>query len=1472
MLEAHEQATGVAPTGHPKHLHRINKMLQAVHHGHGRRALLQSQQSKDDVAAGRAGSVARVLSGVGSAVAGRLLAGEEAEYMESSQFTMEVQQFTSSTLEGAVVGSGQVQVPAGQNLSRGDVSTHTVGWRDNPYGAVSGSQSSEDSRAALSSQVFSVTLMSGLDEIPVTDLQETFNITLRRSALNTTIGLQNNSNGSGYVYGLLTPKCSSLSCINTYDVAHGSGACLHALQAKGYSCEEHFCPDCELAGFCDRLCAPGCNTTNTSNTSAVDSRVNDSTSTPECILDPSPSCAYWDVSINGWRTDGSVINMTDTTITCAFRHLTDFGAMLSPPAQTAELASLSDTFDLAAFALENPVGLAVSVMLFCCLIMVAFQSLRDVLRVRKTRNVRHRIKTDVVSKRGRSHEYGQKFALWGKDTGIVLGDRIEKMLPTRLRSDYLCGSFWFGLKGEPFDKWQRLLVVICTFLLTLMVNVYFFQSKRNQKELCEGPMMGGRPTNCSGDVSQQTLCQCRTFDCGVLACEQHMGHNCSRCDTIDNCAVHCPILESNRIVQTFVTILLTWPIGSLLLWLFEWLHRPYVQMVESELELARESERLALIRRRHVYGGYRRYGREQRKAGGRSQHATSDVAGDEASQLWTESGTGQEEVRMEEEAAEVHKEEWEKQPIMSDGRIPCEECGDRNMYPLAMIQRYDYQMLERMLENEQTEPSYERIMEMYDEKQLCCILHNHSMSYSYGYKNGLQNLQQSKAVMAWQVHRMIGTAVNASTAQQGRERSRSRSRTMQNTDNRIFTRKDGTNWEHAIEDLKLSNPGRSVANRQKKGEKNKRRRKAGKAGKGVCPRCKGTGASGLVWFATGRAMRDGKMRSEYIAVTPGKRRVAMKASARTNQLDRRRRSKSGTRRTQASVQSELPQLDDVADRRHKTFGQWDIALPYVVGLAVGIACVIQISRTVRNFSSPRTVEWISSSIVSLVLSWTLTDPLKVVVTTPFMAWLDHRKVEKRTKHLSKAHARLQGLAFMGGGALGRRTALSDRNKKGLAKFRNSAKAIAHVATALDTKQRRILKAEVHKFEQKHRQELAARHAQEQKDLDTGRPASRQFSSKSEARAGLQEKHQLERQHLDKKMQIMDDDLHNILNGQHEKFYGSIAPSDQSQLQSRSLMGIYNTEANRLQEQMDTKKRKDQDDLQAKIAEKRRQMAERISSVERLLHVNALGAHESVAQRAANQQARHDEVAAVKKQLSDATAKMERVLWANRHATPTGTAGAPAQGAALVGAPSMKRTLADDVEARKTGQYIGDELGPKSQSDEPSQEIEAALDIDSQDTSSESRSAAARRWNDLSAWQARVAALASLHAEGPVNIAEVMRASTAKTSAEAAEATARWQRNRLANSAKTEPRSTSVSFKLGQEDEVMISQSAPRVLPRPPSTHSAGSPSPSATTQIPYAPGSAASKTVDSAALRASIAMARTKLAAKKRRARGQDHA
>ena len=1499
MQEAHEEATGIAPVSDPKHIHLVNKMLKAVHHGHGRRALMQSQRSQDEVTSARAGSVLGVLGGVGTAVSGRLLAGEEPEKILSSGYTLEVQQFdtTSSPLGSAAVGGGQVQVPAGENLTAGDSSIQTISWQANPYSAVGGSQTAEDPASVLSSQVFSVRLMAGTGEVNVAGLSETFNVTLQRTVSGAVAAA--GPNGTNFSSVPDAPMCTSFSCINSYDVAHGSGSCALVMNSRGYTCEEHFCADCELAGFCDLSCDASCNTTDVD--SSVDNSTADLSSSehnflaplPNCTLDPSPSCTYWDVAAMRWRTDGIVLNVTETTVTCAFHHLTDFSAMMSPPAQTSELASLVDTFDLAAFALANPVGLVISVTLFLCVVGVTSLSIRR-LRKERVSKVRHKIKTDIIKRGGKYEEYGSKFQAW-QDDAMAFGDRVDRMLPLRLRSDYLCGSLFMPLNGEPFDHWQRLLVTLMVCLCTLMVNVFFFQSKHDQLEMCEGPVVDGRPSNCTGDVSQQTLCHCRTYDCSAPGCD-----SCGRCDSMDNCALSCPIVQSSRIIQTFVTLLLTWPIGSLLQSVFKWLHKPYVKMVEEELKLAREADTQARTKRGHKHtGGRRRYGRKG-KDGANTSEANSDLVGDEGSQVWTESNSGQEEARMEEEAAEMFKEDWEKEPILPDGRLPCAECGERQMFPIDTIMRYDYLVLETRLAawtpapgDRKRQPTYETILELYSKKELCCILHRHNIPYSYK-KNGGQNLQQSKNVMAWQVHRMVDSNVTKSgtnlAAVANAKRSR-RTQSMRDLHKRVFTPKEGTNWEHAMGALKLVNPGRSIVNQRKKKGKwtsteasgpGKREQKRHER----CPVCKGTGASALVWYVTENI---GAHKSTFMKVTPAQRRMAQKSMKKKL---KRKQKKRGLSKAEAKAMAEKEakdlrslQLDDIADRREKKCGQWDYALPYILGLVVGLTCVVTIARVVRNFSAPRTVEWALSSVVSLVLSWTLTDPLKIVLLTPKKAWKSHKKVEVRARNKSTAHGKLQGAIFMFGG-MGPMSSMQN-NRGRVDKFKKAARTVEHITAALDAKQRQVLKKAVRTQEKAQRLDLAERHEKEAKELEQNSSAASGPSASVvnlvQLRAQMKHKHTDEKQRLDEKMKVMDEDLHSVLNGQHEKFQNSTVSDNDNKLSAETLMANYNAEAQKLHGPTgaDTQqKRKDQEALQTKIAQKRRQMAERVASVEKLLNVHSRAVDESVAEKAAKAKTREDEVAAMKDKLSEATAKMERVLWTNRHVTDKAVAAFGNQGSAAVSssavADKFKRSLTDDVKARKTGftLALNNDGSAEVNSAAATQAMQTAIDVtdDAADAGVLEKVNAAQRWKNLMAWQARVTALDRLASipSGPMDFANL-----AKTAA-------------AAKVPKAPPRpslGSAVTFSAAKDQASRISSPSPpavprgassgampRAPPRPSAVLSAqgpgadARPSPAHRSLVNPAggPKTAEEKVADEVAIRASIARARAKLAAKKR--------
>merc|ERR1712176_561643 len=151
--------------------------------------------------------------------------------------------------------------------------------------------------------------------------------------------------------------------------------------------------------------------------------------------------------------------------------------------------------------------------------------------------------------------------------------------------------------------------------------------------------------------------------------------------------------------------------------------------------------------------------------------------------------------------------------------------------------------------------------------------------------------------------------------------------------------------------------------------------------------------------------------------------------------------------------------------------------------------------------------------------------------------------------------------------------------------------------------------------------------------------------------------------------------------------------------------------------------------------------------------------------------------------------MERVLWANRHVTAKATA-AFSHGAAAADATVKTRSLSSDIKARKSGQYVGDDVAPELKADDVNQAIASALDLETEiSRPTEAESGAAQRWKDLSAWQARVTALAALPTDGPLEIAQIVKAATAKASEDptpTAQLQGRHQRGRT-----TEPRSTSV---------------------------------------------------------------------------------
>ena len=764
------------------------------------------------------------------------------------------------------------------------------------------------------------------------------------------------------------------------------------------------------------------------------------------------------------------------------------------------------------------------------------------------------------------------------------------------------------------------------------------------------------------------------------------------------------------------------------------------------------------------------------------------------------------------------------------------------------------------------------IRDLYSLDELCAVLRHAAVPYGYSHtKSGLM-LQQSKDVMAWQVLDMVaarkvmpldnnnkkhGRVIVSSTS--GHHMLR-RSRSQVNM--KRFDRKETTNVENALKSLKLQNAGRTMRDKSRHAAKGRK-----EVGISVCPVCKGTGASGKVWYVTAPVRKAGTYKpSVYMKVTPAQRRMALRTLA-------------------LKKEEAAPQLDDIADRREDACGVWDLLIPYLVGLVVGIFCVITIARVVRNFTPVRTVEWAASSVISLVLSWVFTDPLKVVVLTPWAAYKKHRKIDKKSQHKSRAHAKMQGALFL--------------LKSGAAKpmdFRKAGRSVISLNNALGAAQKKMLTDAVQQKKEKIRAELAAVQRQEEADFAARAARERKLNrgrsvaNMQDKRAELREKQMAQRASLERNLRKMDDDLHLVLADQHEKFQsqagdggdGGSRPgraghpdADEHAAHTESLMSNYNAEAEHLKSTMVTKAGQQQAALQAKIAEKRRIMAERVASVECLLNVHSTAVEDALKAKA--EEKRKDEEAEMKKQMDAQIAQMEKVLWANRHKAGLAAANkikTKTQGSGV-------GSLSDDLKSLKKSKGMAvREADPES--------VELALKESlGFGESDEKKLTAAQRWKQARAWQARVSKLTSM----PAISKAAAQAAAAATQAGMAGAEAGTGAERAGQqaaaafagaAAKSSPSvasgpavtfaptgSSTQSADSVHDEESPRAASLPRPLPRPPpGAADANSVSPARRFLVPAQDAGAGAAD----ATKIAIARARKKLAAQRRMQRAAERA
>ena len=176
-------------------------------------------------------------------------------------------------------------------------------------------------------------------------------------------------------------------------------------------------------------------------------------------------CAFWDTDERRWSM-ASVGRLTlvrgQTVARCNVTHFTDFSAFFG---RLRPVASLRETFNLAGFVHDNWVGLLISVTMLAFMLAVFVHSLRRYKHGRLSVTA-----TEITSSayaRSWHDLHNRLISVWPFKVAIML------------RTKWTCGSLWFPLAGDPYDRPQRLLTVCCTVLVSLTLNLLFFQSAPN---------------------------------------------------------------------------------------------------------------------------------------------------------------------------------------------------------------------------------------------------------------------------------------------------------------------------------------------------------------------------------------------------------------------------------------------------------------------------------------------------------------------------------------------------------------------------------------------------------------------------------------------------------------------------------------------------------------------------------------------------------------------------------------------------------------------------------------------------------------------------------------------------------------------------------------------------------------------------------------------------------------------------------
>jgi hypothetical protein len=179
-------------------------------------------------------------------------------------------------------------------------------------------------------------------------------------------------------------------------------------------------------------------------------------------------CAYWNESQRKWISDGRGKHQNGTVL-CNTSHLTDFAAFLQPPVGN-ERASVAATLDVPTFIMENAVGFVVVIMLLFVVCVLDWINLRLYGRKHKLHGVRGWLccaqeRNDLNTQAVLQSNYSSSVL-----ANVVVPHNLTVRLyrQTSLRLKWSCAALIWHLAGDPHSRIERLLVMSCQILLSLV--------------------------------------------------------------------------------------------------------------------------------------------------------------------------------------------------------------------------------------------------------------------------------------------------------------------------------------------------------------------------------------------------------------------------------------------------------------------------------------------------------------------------------------------------------------------------------------------------------------------------------------------------------------------------------------------------------------------------------------------------------------------------------------------------------------------------------------------------------------------------------------------------------------------------------------------------------------------------------------------------------------------------------------------